>query len=148
MFFRNVSKVQGLHIILNLEYLFLSRNKITSISTLAGLTKLKIVYLTNNQVTSISELQKMTEIERLELGENKISDITPLINNEGISGAINLKNNPLSNTALSTHIPALEARGITVEYDMPEGVVLFKDANLEKAISFLTSILTPPVQTL
>ena len=31
-------------------------------------------------------------------------------------------------------IPALEARGITVEYDMPEGLVLLKDANLEKAI--------------
>ena len=32
------------------------------------------------------------------------------------------------------YIEQLEARGIKVEYDMPEGVVLFKDANLEKAI--------------
>ena len=47
---------------------------------------------------------------------------------------IHLRSNPLSNTALSTHIPALKAKGIEVLYDMPEGVVLFKDANVEKAI--------------
>ena len=54
--------------------------------------------------------------------------------NEGISGEVILARNPLSNTSISTHIPALEARGITVEYDIPEGVVVFKNSNLEKAI--------------
>ena len=57
-----------------------------------------------------------------------------MLENTGISGKIYLKDNPLNNTALSTHIPALEARGIEVSYDMPESVVLFKDANLEQAI--------------
>ena len=37
--------------------------------------------------------------------------------NTGISGKVILKKNPLSNTALTTHIPELKARGITVEHD-------------------------------
>ena len=55
---------------------------------------------------------------------------------------IHLRSNPLSNTALSTHTPALKARGIEVLYDMPEGVVLFKDANVEKAIRDVLGIPT------
>jgi hypothetical protein len=79
-------------------------------------------------------LKHAISLTQLNLKDNQITDISPLIENTGISGAIKLKNNPLNNTALSTHIPALQTRGIKVEYDMPEGVVLFKDANLEKAI--------------
>ena len=93
------------------------------------------LHLDGNQISDISVIAKLNNLVReIGLSGNQISDITPLITNTGISGTIRLQGNPLSNTALSTHIPALEARGIKVEYDMPEGVVLFKDANLEKSI--------------
>ena len=80
-------------------------------------------------------MSNLTKLTDLRLQDNKISDIAPLIQNTGISGEIKLKGNPLSNTAYTTHIPALKARGITVDYDaLPAGTVTFKDTNLEKAI--------------
>ena len=79
----------------------------------------KFVENLNNVKTSISStLRKLTKLERLTLRGNQISDITPIAENTGISGEITLQNNPLNNTALSTHIPALEARGIEVSYDI------------------------------
>ena len=79
-------------------------------------------------------MSNLSQLIELRLDDNRVTDITALVENTGILGTINLKNNPLSNTSLSTHIPFLEARGIKVEFNMPQSVVLFKDANLEKAI--------------
>ena len=80
-------------------------------------------------------LKNLGKLSDLVLEGNLISDITIISENKGVSGKINLKNNPLSNTTYTTHIPALIKRGITVEYDAaPAGTVTFKDANLEKAI--------------
>ena len=94
------------------------------------MTNLKIK---SNELSDLSPLVNLTT-RYLNLRSNQISDISTLVENTGISGVIELNDNPLSNRAVSSHIPALEARGIKVEYDMPESVVLFKDANLEKAI--------------
>ena len=118
----------------NLTQLNLVSNNIVDISPVSNLTKLTRLALYDNKVSNISFLTNSTKLTDLELQSNKISDITPLVENTGISGRIKLGNNPLFNTALSTHIPSLVERGIEVEYDLPEGVVLFKDANLEKAI--------------
>ena len=120
--------------LVNLIKLRLDINQISDISTLTNLTNLTVLHLNNNQIDDISSLSNLSQLIELRLDDNKVTDITALVENTGISGTINLKDNPLSNTALFTHIPALEAKGITVEYDMPEGVVLFKDANLEQAI--------------
>ena len=122
----------------NLTHLLLYENQLTDLSGLADANLLGLTYLNlnYNQLTDLNVLANanLPSLTWLELYGNQIRNITPLVENTGISGRINLKNNLLSSTALSTHIPALKARGITVEYDMPEGVVLFKDANLEKAI--------------
>ena len=118
----------------NLVKLRLDINQISDISSLTNLTDLAVLHLNNNQIDDISSLSNLSQLIELRLDDNRVTDITALVENTGILGTINLKNNPLSNTALSTHIPVLEARGIKVEYDMPESVVLFKDANLERAI--------------
>ena len=118
----------------NLVKLRLDINQISDISSLTNLTDLAVLHLNNNQIDDISSLSNLSQLIELRLDDNRVTDITALVENTGILGTINLKNNPLSNTALSTHIPVLEARGIKVEYDMPEGVVLYKDANLERAI--------------
>ena len=129
-----LTNVSPLAKLTSLKDLSLHNNQLTDISPLANLTSLTGLSIDRNRLTDVSSLSNLTKLTDLSINNNQISDISPLIENTGISGTIRLKNNPLSNTALSTHIPALEARGITVEYDMPEGVVLFKDANLEKAI--------------
>jgi len=132
-----VNQIKNIAPLANLVYLIklrLDANQISDISTLINLTNLTVLYLNNNQIDDISSLSNLSQLIELRLDDNKVTDITALVENTGISGKINLKDNPLSNTTLSTHIPALEARGIKVEYDMPEDVVLFKDANLEKAI--------------
>ncbi|MAE19559.1 hypothetical protein CMK12_11620 [Candidatus Poribacteria bacterium] len=102
--------------------------------TKEDLTGLKELNAEGLNITDISVLKYTTSLAQLNLEDNQITDISPLLENTEISGKINLKNNPLSNTALSTHIPALIEKGIQVEYDKPEGLILFKDANLEKAI--------------
>ena len=132
-----ISDINPLANLTSLTQLNLNHNNLSEVSQLSNLTNLiNLTYLALylNQITDISPLSKLTSLKNLELHGNKISDISPLVENAGISGNIDLRDNPLNNTALSTHIPTLKARGITVEYDMPEGVVLFKDANLEKAI--------------
>jgi len=133
-----VSDISPLANLTGLTHLLLYKNQLTDLSGLADANLLGLTYLNLNykQLTDLNVLANanLPSLTWLELYGNQLRNITPLVENTGISGRINLKNNLLSSTALSTHIPALKARGITVEYDMPEGVVLFKDANLEKAI--------------
>ena len=118
----------------NISYLMLNSNRIRDLSPLSKLTKIWSLHLNSNRIAHIEPLHDLVNLRDLHLHHNEITSILSLVQNTGVSGKIKLQNNPLSNTSLSTHIPALEARGIKVEYDMPEGVVLFKDANLEKAI--------------
>ena len=130
-----ITDISPLSNLVNLVHLNLNGNgDLSNISPLENLSKLTKLYLYSNSIVDITPLSKLTNLQDIKLYSNQITDISPLVENAGISGTIKLKNNPLNNTALSTHIPALEARGIKVEYNLPEGVVLFKDANLEKAI--------------
>ena len=59
----------------------------------------------------------MTGLKGLRLYNNKISDLSPLVANPGLvnGDGVDVGNNPLSATSLNTHIPALRARGVTVE---------------------------------
>jgi len=102
----------------NLTTLDLSRSQLIDLSGLANLTGLTGLWLYGNEISDISAVANLTNLTYLELRDNQISDITPIAENTGISGEITLQNNPLNNTALSTHIPALEARGIEVSYDI------------------------------
>ena len=44
--------------------------------------------------------------------------MTPLVSNSGIDNGneVNLQNNPLDSDSINIHIPALQARGVTVDY--------------------------------
>ena len=104
-------------------------------SSIAKLTKLNWLNLVDNKIEDLSPLTSLTNLTTLWLSNNQISDITPLLENTDLSGKINLQNNPISNTALTTHIPALRARGISVYHDyIPSDIVTLKDTNLKKAI--------------
>ena len=71
-----------------------------------------------NTISNISVLSGLTKLTQLSLEANIISDISPLVSNTGLGtgDTVDLRYNPLSYASLYTHIPALKARGVTVEF--------------------------------
>ena len=119
----SISDISVLSNLTNLEYLSLENNSISDISALSNLTNLTWLFLDNNSISDISALSNLTNMERLILRENSISDISPLVANTGLGDGdtVNLKDNPLSSTSINTHIPVLQRRGVTVEFDSSNG---------------------------
>ena len=111
-----ISDISPLSNLTNLIQLDLIRNQVSDISPLSNLTKLTWLFLYQNQVSDISPLSNLTKLTQLDLFGNRISDIAPLVANTGLSGEVYLQGNPLNDAARNTHIPALRARGIDVDY--------------------------------
>ena len=137
-----ISNISSLSNLTNLTSLDLGYNQISDISSLSNLTNLTVLYLLNNQISDISSLSNLTNLTTLHLLNNQISDISPLVDKIADSGYLNLQNNPLNNTALSTHIPALQTRGITVDYDPPEGQSTFF-TEIDQGINLVSVPLNP-----
>ena len=112
----NVSVVADLA---NLTWLNLGSNNVFDVSALAGLTQLKTLYLWNNNISDISAVAALTNPTSLWLQENNISDISPLVANAGLGSGdtVNVWGNPLSYQSIHTHIPTLQQRGVTVEFN-------------------------------
>ena len=92
-FSRNIQSLAGLEHATALITLFLYDNDITDVSPLAGLTNLQNLFLYNNQITDVSPLVGLTNLQTL-----------------------NLQINPLSTASTNTHIPAIEANGVSVTH--------------------------------
>ncbi len=95
------------------DFTFLSADD-SSISDLTGLeyaTSLEVLVLANNNISDISPLSELTNLTILHLEGNSITDISDL---EFDGGSVFLNGNPLSDTSINTHIPALKANGVTV----------------------------------
>ena len=103
----------------NLESLFLDSNGISNLSALAGLTKLTRLAVNNNSVSDLSPLVGLTNLSWMRLASNNISDLSPLVTNMGLGSGdeLDLRGNPLSYLSIHTHIPTLQSRGVTVEFD-------------------------------
>ena len=124
--FSDISALSGLT---NLTYLYLGHNRIRGISALSGLTNLTHLYLGSNGITDFSALSGLTNLTYLSLSDNGITDISALIS--ALSGLTNLteldlRGIPLSVSSINDHIPALQARGITVRFD-PTPVTIIDD---------------------
>ena len=113
-----ISDISALSNLTSLTSLSLWINKVSDISALAGLTKLSYLSLGDNQISDISLLEGLTNLSELWLDDNNISDIKPLVDNTGLGEGdeVWLFNNPLSQQSINEYIPALEGRGVTVEY--------------------------------
>ena len=117
----DISALKGLTQLVNLG---LNGNVISDISALAGLTQLKFLYLAwNRSISNISALAGLTQLTSLDLRDNAISDVSPLVElnltgTEWDTTGLRLKGNPLSSASLNTHIPAMQAKGIKVSYDV------------------------------
>ena len=123
-----ISDISALAGLTNLTALWVNGNNISDISPLAGLTKLTRLGLSENSISSISALAGLTNLTLLKLDNNSISDLSPLAANTGLGSRteINVKGNPLSYLSIHTHIPALQSKGVTVEFDNQAHPALLK----------------------
>ncbi len=120
-----ISDISALAGLTNLTSLVIYINQISDISALAGLTKLTHLFLDRNEISDISALAALNRLELLFLYENQISDISALVANGGMGSGdrVNLRWNPLNEDAICADIPALEARGVDVDWS-PSGVIV------------------------
>ena len=114
-----ITNISVLSNLINLSGLDISGANITDISVLAKLTNLTQLVLNNNCISDPSALSKLTNLTHLNLNDNKISDFSPLVANTGFGSGdeVEVRKNPLSPESLNTHIPALQIRGVNVQFD-------------------------------
>ena len=112
----NISDISALSGLTSLTFLNLSGNNISDISALSGLTSLTSLGLHYNRISDISALSGLTSLTGLNLSYNRISDISALSGLTSLTG-LDIRANPLSYPSLTTHIPALQSRGVYVSYD-------------------------------
>ena len=130
----NISDISVLSELANLTHLSLGYNNITDISALSTLNFqniLLLLRLSDNNISDISALSRLTNLKLLYLNSNNISDISPLLalnltGTKSNSTGLYLRNNPLSYTAINTHIPAMQAKGIEIAYDQRTPTKLLK----------------------
>ena len=113
-----LSDVSVLANLMNLTKLEIAASDVSNISGLANLTNLTELRLWGTEVSDVSVLANLTNLTELRLELSQISDIAPLVANTGLGNGdiVVLLDNPLDKAATNTHIPALQARGVTVEW--------------------------------
>ena len=118
-----VSDVSGLAHLTNLVELHLSDTAVSDVSGLANLTNLVELGLWATAVSDVSALANLTNLDRLSLSDTAVSDVSPLLGlslrgeTDWDSIGLRLWGCPLSYASIHTHIPALEAKGIKVDFD-------------------------------
>ncbi len=102
--------------LVNLQSLRFSTGDIDDLTPFAGLINLRHLDLSFNDIDDLTPLVGLVQLETLNLNNNRIVDIQPLLDNRGIGAGdeIQLKANKLSDRSRNQHVPALEARGVTV----------------------------------
>ena len=115
----NTSDLSVLSGLTKLERLFIDRNGISDLSPLAGLTNLMDLALNDNSISDLSDLKGLINLKWMRLAENNITDLSPLVANTGLGSGdqVLLNDNPLNYSSIKTHIPILQSRGVTVEFD-------------------------------
>ena len=121
----DISPIKGLT---NLTGLHLPGNPIVDVSAVAGLTQLTWLYLGGTNITDLSFLSGLINLKNLGLEYNSISDLSPLVVNTGLGSGdtVKVQGNPLSYQSIHTHIPTLQSRGVTVEFDNQAHPALLK----------------------
>ena len=104
----------------NLQQLDLSGNQIDDLTPISQLKNLQGLWLGDNQIVDLTPISQLKNLQGLDLSGNQITDLSPLVANPYLgdlaSVSLYLGDNPLSDQALTEHIPALEARGVTVHH--------------------------------
>ena len=112
----NISDLSSLAAMTNLTGLNLDGNSVSDLSPLTELINLQSLVLVGNSVSDLSPLAGLTHLTYLVLVGNSVSDLSPLVGLTHL-GELYLWDNPLSYPSINTHIPALQSRGVTVQFD-------------------------------
>ena len=112
----DISAVSGLT---NLAELVIGNNTISDITPVQNLTNLEWLDMPNNSISDISAVQNLTQLVELYFQNNAVSDLSPLVANTGLGtdDEMDVRGNPLSYPSIYTHIPALQARNVYVDFD-------------------------------
>ena len=165
----NISDISALSGLSQLEFLWVEDNSITDISAVTGLTKLTrldfgsnsitdispVVGLTNltslwfwgNNISDITAATGLSNLTKIGLWDNNISDLSPLVANTGLGSGdtVYVQSNPLSYQSIHTHIPTLQSRGVTVEFDNRPHPALLKISGDNQTGASLVSLSNPLV---
>ena len=114
--FNRISDITPLAGLTELATLTLSGNSVSDVTPLAGLTELTTLILSHNTISDISPLAGLTELSQLGIGDNAISDISPLVDLAKLESFF-IRVNPLSYVSINTHIPTMQAKGVSVAFD-------------------------------
>ena len=116
LWFNSISDISPLAGLTNLINLGLDNNLISDISPLTGLTNLTYLRLSNHPAFIPST--GLTRLTSININSNAISDLSPLVANTGLGTGdfVEVLRNPLSEASINTHIPALQNRGVEVDF--------------------------------
>ena len=112
----DISAVSGLT---NLTQLQIGNSTISDITPVQNLTNLEWLDMPNNSISDISAVQNLTQLVELYFQNNAVSDLSPLVTNTGLGAddELDMRGNPLSYPSIYTHIPALQARYVYIDFD-------------------------------
>lgn len=141
-----LSNIAPLSSLVGLIELDLSFNSISIVAALSNLTELTVLNLEYNSITDLTPLAGIPFLENLSLFNNDIKEISALVANAGLDSGdfLDLGGNPLSPRALCEDIPALQTRGVSVQYDgsCASAPISIPDDALELAVRNALSIPT------
>ncbi len=111
----DITSLTGVSGLTSLANAYFPENLLTDISALNGLTGLQELDLSDNAIVTIDAIASLTGLTGLSLNGNQITDLTPIVNNTDIGGEdeLDVRNNPLTQTAACNQIPTIEARFTT-----------------------------------
>ena len=114
-----ISSIAAVANLTNLVWLDAPNNSISDLAAVANLTSLTSLTMSGNSISDLSAVAGLTDLLELFLAENAVSDLSPLVSNTGLgeNTEIDVQGNPLSYPSIYTHIPALQARSIFIEFD-------------------------------
>ena len=102
----------------NLNTLSLGYNRIVDLTPISQLKNLQYLFLNRNRIVDLTPISQLDSLKHLRLSRNPITDLSPLVAHSGLGDGdeVYLESIILSDQALTEHIPALKARGVTVYY--------------------------------
>ncbi|MYF69738.1 MAG: hypothetical protein F4181_07070, partial [Proteobacteria bacterium] len=115
-----VSDISALAGLTRLSRLHLSGTRVKNLDELTGLPELSVLFFWQNSVSDMAMFSKLRSLSVLHINYNQISDISALVDSPVLADDAGLwiQGNPLGREAIYSHVPLLEARGITVHlYD-------------------------------
>jgi len=113
--YSSVADLTGLEYAVNMQYLYVDGNSISTLAPLAGLPNLEALYASDNLLTDISPVASLSGLTTLYLYENGIADASPV---SGLTGLtyLNLQSNFLTDVAPMAGLEALAFLGVSGNY--------------------------------